>query len=56
MRVAVPGEFHYHHRPPMSPDGSSIYVADIVSQYKPFGTYQPITQEIAWETGFVNFV
>lgn len=56
LRVAVPGEFHYHHRPPMSPDAQSIYVADIVSQYKPFGTYQPITQEIAWETGFVNFV
>lgn len=56
LRVAVPGESHYHHRPPMSPDAKSIYVADIVSQYKPFATYHPVTQQLVWETGFVNFV
>jgi hypothetical protein len=43
-------------RPPLSPDVVSAYPADIHAQAKPFGTYQPITQEIAWETGFVNFV
>jgi hypothetical protein len=23
---------------------------------QPFGTYHPITQQLVWETGFVNFV
>jgi len=56
IRVSVPGEGQYHYVPPMSPDGQSIYVTDIVSQYKPFATYHPITQQLVWETGFVNFV
>lgn len=56
LRVTIPGEYQYHHRPPMSPDGQSIYVADIVSAGKPFATYHPITQQLVWETGFVNFV
>ncbi len=43
--------------PPLSPDTLSAYPAPIVtSGSHPFGTYHPITQEIAWETGFVNFV
>jgi hypothetical protein len=43
-------------RPPLSPDVVSAYPADIHAQAKPFGTYQPITQQLVWETGFVNFV
>jgi len=42
--------------PPISPDVVSAAPADIFAAGKPFGTYHPITQEIAWETGFVNFV
>jgi hypothetical protein len=56
LRVAVPGEFHYHHRPPMSPDGQSIYAADIVSATTPYATYHPIKQELVWETNPVQFV
>lgn len=56
LRVTIPGEYQYHHCPPMSPEGQSIYVADIVSGSKPFGTYHPITHALTWETGFVNYV
>lgn len=43
--------------PPISPDALSTYPAAIANAgAKPFGTYHPITQQIVWETGFVNFV
>jgi hypothetical protein len=50
------GTTHYW-RPPISPDVISAYPADIVNTgVPPFATYHPITQQIVWETGFVNFV
>jgi len=42
--------------PPISPDVVSAYPADIFSAGKPFATYHPVTKQLVWETGFVNFV
>lgn len=43
--------------PPISPDSASVYVQDVVNNGStPFATYHPITHQIVWETGFVNFV
>lgn len=42
---------------PISPDVLSAYPAPIVTNGShPFATYHPITQQLVWETGFVNFV
>ena len=56
MSILKIGETLTNWLPPVSPDGASIYVADIISAFKPFATYHPITQQLVWETGFVNFV
>jgi hypothetical protein len=56
LRVKIPGQVDFYHIAPMSPHGQSEYPADIVSQGQPFATYHPITHQIVWETGFVNFV
>ena len=43
--------------PPLSPDVLSAYPAPLVTAgTHPFATYHPITQQLVWETGFVNFV
>jgi len=42
--------------PPVSPDGASPYVADIIATFKPYATYHPIKQELVWETNPVQFV
>jgi hypothetical protein len=56
LRVKIPGEIDFYFIAPMSPHGQSEYPADIVGQGQPFATYHPITHQIVWETGFVNFV
>jgi hypothetical protein len=56
MRVSIPNEFEKFYLPPMSPQGQSIYVADLLSSFQPYATYHPITHELIWETsGIVNF-
>jgi hypothetical protein len=56
MAIRKIGETHFNYLPPVSPDGPSPYVADIVSAFKPFATYHPIKQLLVWETGFVQFI
>lgn len=56
MSILKIGETLRNWLPPVSPDGPSPYVADIVSAFKPFATYHPIKQQLVWETGFVQFI
>lgn len=56
LKVSIPGQYEEYYLPPMSPEGQSIYIADILSNVKPFGTYHPITGALTWEAGFVNYV
>lgn len=56
MSILKIGETLRNWLPPVSPDGASPYVADIIATFKPYATYHPIKQELVWETNPVQFV